>query len=234
MKPRVELIYDTDCPNVEEARTLILRAFGEAHVKPSWVELDRKAPDTPAYARRYGSPTILVEGKDVSGADSNNNADCCRLYVHERGYHGVPELAQMVQALKQSSTISAEQGFSWRRFAASVPSLAALLPVLHCPACWPAYAGILSALGLGFLSDAAYLLPITTVLLAAALFALGYKARSRHGYIPLASGLLATAAIVAGKFWLTSDPVLYGGLTVLVVASIWNAWPRKETYCAKN
>jgi|GEM_PF-2330127 len=33
-------------------------------------------------------------------------------------------------------------------------------PQGRCPACWPAYAGVLSALGLGFLLESAYLLPM--------------------------------------------------------------------------
>jgi hypothetical protein len=229
MKPRVELIYDADCPNVGQARKLILQAFYEVKLEPSWTEIERSAADSPQYARQYGSPSILVNGQDVADTDGHNG-DCCRLYVHEQGYRGVPDLSQMVLALKHSK----QDGFSWSRFGAALPSLVALLPVLHCPACWPAYAGILSALGLGFLSEAAYLLPIAVVLLSVAVFALGYKARSRHGYKPLAAGIVASVAVLCGKFWLASDPVLYGGVTVLVVASVWNAWPRKEACCAKN
>jgi mercuric ion transport protein len=44
--------------------------------------------------------------------------------------------------------------------------LASLLPALACPLCWPAYAALLSALGLGFLTSSTYLLPLTGVLLA--------------------------------------------------------------------
>jgi hypothetical protein len=40
-----------------------------------------------------------------------------------------------------------------------------LLPKLMCPACWLAYAGIVSALGLGFLISAKCLLPLTIVFL---------------------------------------------------------------------
>ena len=41
-----------------------------------------------------------------------------------------------------------------------VPGIvAALLPSLTCPLCWPAYADVLSALGVGFVGTTAYLLP---------------------------------------------------------------------------
>jgi hypothetical protein len=41
----------------------------------------------------------------------------------------------------------------------------ALLPKLACPACWPAYAGLLSTLGVGFLGSTKYLLPLTATFL---------------------------------------------------------------------
>jgi len=46
---------------------------------------------------------------------------------------------------------------SWRRVFTVLPGLGAtLLPVGACPACWPGYAGFLSAAGLGFLWFNAY------------------------------------------------------------------------------
>jgi hypothetical protein len=44
-------------------------------------------------------------------------------------------------------------------------ALASTLPVLGCPLCWPAYAALLSSLGLGFLVYERYLLPLTISLL---------------------------------------------------------------------
>lgn len=228
--PRVELIYDADCPNIEAARKVLLEAFLQADLRPSWNEFNRKSGDSPAYASRYGSPTILVEGQDVTGVVGSSNADCCRLYMNSQGYSGVPEVSQVVQSLKRSQ----KQAFNWSGMAASLPSLLAALPILHCPACWPAYAGLLSALGLSFLWQAAYLLPITIVLLIAAVLSLAYKGKSRHGYMPATVGLAAAIAVIAGKFWLASDPVVYASLSILLVASVWNAWPRKEVCCEKD
>src|SRR5438093_556949 len=76
-----------------------------------------------------------------------------------------------------------------------------LLPKLMCPACWPAYAGIVSALGLGFLISAKYLLPLTVAFLAISTLALGFCASRRHGYGPFWMGLVAAATILTGKFY---------------------------------
>ena len=66
--PAVEFIYDPDCPNAEEARQQLLRALAEAGMKLDVQEWNRAAPESPDYVQRYGSPTILVNKKDVAGA----------------------------------------------------------------------------------------------------------------------------------------------------------------------
>ena len=62
----VELIYDRDCPNVHEARTQLLHAFARAKVEARWQEWRADDDDSPARVRGYGSPTILVDGRDVA------------------------------------------------------------------------------------------------------------------------------------------------------------------------
>ncbi len=104
----------------------------------------------------------------------------------------------------------------------------ALLPKLVCPCCWPLYAGVVSSIGLGFLISTAYLLPITAAFLILALAVLAFRARQRHGHGPLLLGIAGSAAIVIGKFSLGLNWVTYGGVAVLVTASIWNAWPPRD------
>lgn len=90
----------------------------------------------------------------------------------------------------------------WKRSLAVVPGIGvSLLPKLMCPMCWPAYAGIVSSLGLGFLIPTKYLLPLTIVALALTTAALGYRASERRGYGPLSLGVIAAAMILAGKFY---------------------------------
>ena len=116
----------------------------------------------------------------------------------------------------------------WKHTLMTVPGVgASLLPKLVCPLCWPAYAGIVSSLGLGFLIGSAYLLPITAAFLAVSTGALGFRARRRRGYGPLWVGSLAAILVLVGKFQLDSVVTTYAGVTLLVVASIWNIWPRR-------
>ncbi len=108
---------------------------------------------------------------------------------------------------------------------------AALAALPLCPACYPAYAGILSALGLTALSSTTVQTLLTLLFLSAALGALFYKAKSRRGYGPLALGAAASVVLSFSKFVMGSDPITYAAVGVLVLAGLWNVWPRTVAAC---
>ena len=112
----------------------------------------------------------------------------------------------------------------------ALPSIGiSILPKLACPACWPAYAGLLTSIGLGFLISTAYLLPLTAAFLLLALGAMLFRAKDRRGYGPFLVGVVAASGIVIGKFVWESNAAKYGALGLLVVCSVWNTWPRRAT-----
>jgi len=115
---------------------------------------------------------------------------------------------------------------------AMVPGIgAALLPAVACPACWPAYAGLLSSFGLGFVNYTPFLGPTMVLFLAIALGTLAYQGRRRGSYGPLLLGTIGSAGLLVGRFAVASNPVMYAGVAALVVASAWNAWPRRGALC---
>jgi MerR family mercuric resistance operon transcriptional regulator len=71
----------SECPNVSQARANLIRAFALAEVAPRWIEWDRNDDEAPAYAHRYGSPSILVNGKDIAGELRSCPASHCRIYL---------------------------------------------------------------------------------------------------------------------------------------------------------
>lgn len=97
----------------------------------------------------------------------------------------------------------------------------ALLP--KCPACWSAYAGLSSLLGLSFVVEPRYLLPLTVALLALALAALGLQARRQHRYGPWLLACSGALATVAGKFALDLEGLMYTGIGSLLLASLWSS-----------
>jgi mercuric ion transport protein len=102
-----------------------------------------------------------------------------------------------------------------------------LLPSLACPLCWPAYAALVSSLGLGFLVSSTYLLPLTGALLAVALVGLGLQIKLK-GYGPFTLGLLSAALILPGKFLVELNAITYAGAAILVIASAWSLSPSRS------
>lgn len=228
---RIELIYDRDCPNVPEARAQILRACVRAGIRAEWAEWERSAPESPPYACNYGSPTILIGGEDVAPIPSTEGSASCRIYNDPAGsLRAVPSEELLVSKLRlfsseRNASSRTVRGAWWSGATGLMAGGVAALPVLTCPLCWPAYAGLLSSLGLSFLIYSKYLLPVVAVLLALSLGSLAFRARQRRGYAPFALGLLAAAVILGGKFAWESEWLLYSGISLLVAASVWNSWP---------
>lgn len=225
--PDVKLIYDADCPNVEAAREQLRQAFREAGRPAGWQEWDRGDPSSPAHVRQFGSQTILVDGRDVAGAAPSDGADCCRVYHSKQdGIQVVPSLETITSALRNGAANSGASN-GWRSWLAVIPAVGvAMLPKLACPACWPAYAGLLSSVGLGFLIQTTYLFPLMVAFLVVAVGALGLRSRSRHGLGPFVVGLISAIVVIFGKFLFDSNPAMYGGIALLIGASVWNAWPK--------
>jgi mercuric ion transport protein len=101
---QIELVYDSTCPNVDRARSMIRMALGELGEPLEWIEWDRDSASTPAELRHYGSPTVLVNGHDV-GCDENApavaDANSCRIYMDDCGcLCGAPSSTLIVQALR--------------------------------------------------------------------------------------------------------------------------------------
>ena len=173
-----ELIYDRDCPNVEAARERLKSALVKAGFETQWQEWERSDAESPYYVKKYGSPTILVDGKDVGGALPGDGKSC-RVYSDSDGnFSGVPSLKAITSALSKAREYASRRGSlptshapRYRRILAIFPAIGAvLIPGVSCPLCWPAYAGLLSSLGLGFVNYTPYLFPLTLVCLAVAVF----------------------------------------------------------------
>ena len=98
--PQIELIYDADCPNVALAREQLSRALTIVDLPQHWKEWSSDDPERPERARGYGSPTILVEGQDVSGAGQLDGTAGCRVYSTAEGLRGVPTVEEIAAALR--------------------------------------------------------------------------------------------------------------------------------------
>lgn len=220
---KVELIYDADCPNVTQARALLIKAFTRTGVSARWLEWERSAPDSPGYAKRYGSPTILVDEQDVVAAGAVSGSGACRVYSDSAGrLSGVPPLEVVSTALlARAAPVNPSIKGRWQTLAVSFPALGVVfLPKLVCPLCFPAYAAILSALGLEFIDYTPYLVPLTATFLTIVLAVLAFQARRTGNLSGLLVGAAASVIVLAGKFYFESTAVATAGVVLLIIAIV--------------
>jgi mercuric ion transport protein len=92
--PRIQLLVFEGCSHADAARRSLERALAQVDAA-GYEEIDLLAPDTPEDLRRWGSPTILVDGKDVAGA-LRGHAIACRVYA---GPDGVPSPDSIVASI---------------------------------------------------------------------------------------------------------------------------------------
>jgi mercuric ion transport protein len=76
--PTVELVFVAGCPHADQARAILRDALGRRGLPQRWMEWNQDDPAAPDRIRGYGSPTILVAGRDVTGAPRTAQASACR------------------------------------------------------------------------------------------------------------------------------------------------------------
>lgn len=216
--PRVDLVFQRECPNVAPARAQLRRALSASGLPVQWREWDSEDSRCPPSLRGMGSPTILVDDRDVCDP-SPGGGDCCRVYVDSNGaISGVPPLDAIEAALRRSVV----QGR--RSIFATVPGVAiSLLPILACPACWPVYLSAIGASTLGILFTSSVLIPVNAVALGVAIAVLARQAARHRRVGPVLLAAMASAAILFSKAAESTGVVGYLGSVALIAAVVWSA-----------
>lgn len=100
---KVELLYFKGCPNISIARKNLSDAFAKAGVAPQWNEVDLNDPNLQKELKGYGSPTILVDGKDVTGIVAEGESLSCRTYYNTKGeITGAPNAEIIAKTILES------------------------------------------------------------------------------------------------------------------------------------
>ncbi len=120
------------------------------------------------------------------------------------------------------------EGRGWIRSLAVLPgALLALLPSATCPACLAAYAGLVSALGLGFLFNERVLAPLIGIFLSIGIVSVAWSTRTHRRLGPLVVTAVGSGVVVAGRLLWNVPIALYTGVGLLVGASLWNLWLKR-------
>jgi hypothetical protein len=96
---RIEVLTVSGCPHRPLALTRLRDALDVAELDTIVVERVVDDPVEAAAVGMAGSPTILVEGRDLFGADPLEPSISCRLYRSARGVEGAPTVDALVDAL---------------------------------------------------------------------------------------------------------------------------------------
>lgn len=100
---KVELIFEPNCRNAEPARRLLVELAAKSGIAFSLQEVNKEDPGAPFYSKRFGSPTILVDGSDVVPTNSGTG-QACRLYMWPDGTaNGYPPMSSIAEALRRAT-----------------------------------------------------------------------------------------------------------------------------------
>ncbi len=116
----------------------------------------------------------------------------------------------------------------WSSLAALPAAFLSLLPAVTCSACLGAYAGLFSALGLGFLVQSAVLEPVLISTLLVGLASIVWSTLGHRNPWPLALTLLGDLAVVVGRYVLASQEMQWLGFPLILGGALWNVWLRRR------
>lgn len=97
----IQLLSFPGCPHAEDARACLRRVLASLGFPLDFEEIDVSQEGCPEALKRWGSPTVLVNGQDVAG-ESSPDGGTCRLYSSPSGLWGIPPEAAIRAALTSS------------------------------------------------------------------------------------------------------------------------------------
>jgi hypothetical protein len=97
---RVSVVYFDGCPSWQETGSRVQAALAQLGVDTAVEYVPVTTGEEAVGAGFAGSPTILVDGHDLFPGPGSDQGLGCRLYRTPAGLAGMPDLADVVGALK--------------------------------------------------------------------------------------------------------------------------------------
>lgn len=99
---KIEILYFKGCPNHESAERAVRDVLEELNVDADITYVDVPDAATAERVRFPGSPTIRVDGEDVSPGQANGLYSLrCRVYRTSSGMAGVPDKETIRAAIRR-------------------------------------------------------------------------------------------------------------------------------------
>jgi hypothetical protein len=103
---RIDVFTVSGCPHRLLAMTRLREAIDHSGVDAAVVERVIDDPGIAATVGMAGSPTILVEGRDLFGSAGSEPSISCRLYRSDSGVDGAPSVTALIDALTSGAAAS--------------------------------------------------------------------------------------------------------------------------------
>jgi len=101
-KPKIQFLAFPGCPLASAARQALEDAIAQLNLG-SYEDVDILDPAAPQDLKGWGSPTILINGKDVTGGKQGDGVGC-RVYS---GPSKVPDVGTIIAVIRRESGRSA-------------------------------------------------------------------------------------------------------------------------------
>lgn len=168
---KIQLLSFPGCPNAEPALHALREALALDKVGDAIEQIDVSPPDAPAWVKGWGSPTILIDDKDVTGETRSTSEASCRLYQG-----GAPSVAQ----IRARIAAARGNGVTPAPMRSRVPLIGGIAAALAASACClvPAILAIVGVSGAGVASTLAPLRPyflVATAIVLGAGFWFAYR-----------------------------------------------------------
>jgi len=97
-QPKIQFLAFEGCPLADAARQALDDAIASLNLSPYEV-IDILDPDTPDDLKLWGSPTILINGRDVAGGRQGSGVGC-RVYP---GPSKVPDARAIIDCIRRET-----------------------------------------------------------------------------------------------------------------------------------
>ncbi|HEX8251082.1 MAG TPA: MerC domain-containing protein [Pyrinomonadaceae bacterium] len=210
----VELVWIAPSARLEEARDLLYIALELAQLPAFWREWQRHDRLLPKYLKTDSALALFVNGYFVIDL-ADRSLTPKQISETLAGYSSKPMRFELNIPF-------------WKRFNFEIlPTLLVLL-LPKCPFCIAAYLSILGIAGLNATYYNWFFFAATLILILITMTALLYRAYRVQRYLPVLAAAVGTAMILIDKLLLGSNWLIYIGVSVLIAAAIWNAFPNNR------
>lgn len=105
MTVEIDLVFFEGCPHVDAAREALGQGLALVGRHQAWREWRSDDPALPPFAAGFGSPSIFIGRREVTGASPGGSASACRIF---RDGDGAPQPAptpvEIARALREAGS----------------------------------------------------------------------------------------------------------------------------------